>query len=416
MRGKFYIAVALLMFCLCRFAAAQPVEVAWELQNNAGGKGEFVQTDEQGYTYVVQSNANSISSLNVYDVFGDLVRTTPLGYIPVGLLVDYFAGTAFVSDGTSIHAYYWDGFVWTESGTGALLNYGCDAGGRVVIAFADSADGVTNIVTYPDGFNIGGKWSVSYLATAAQVDSEGNVLLVQHTGTPQNGNEIVTLYSESGSQLWTRSYAETLLEGQYFAGFVEDSFFDGYLLINGFHHPSTTDFHVEAIDPTNGASDLWESSTATGNIKLGATDDLNVYCELTTGQLVALETSVNNQVGGTVAWTINQPADQLTSAGGSGAIIGVYSATANAFEVLNYAFGSGQLASSQTVPAASASDEGSLVGGGVYTTYVGATGGTNSEEVVAKLIYQPAFKQSHFAELSCGRQLDPGRFHSYRTA
>ena len=168
-------------------------------------------------------------------------------------------------------------------------------------------------------------------------------------------------------------------------------------------------YQVEAIDPNNGASDQWMYSSTTGNVQLATADGGNVYLALNTGQLEALYTTSSGLTPGTVNWTINQKADQLTF-NMYGPLVGLYSSSANAFEVLNYSSMNGAWLSGQAIPTASAGDEGQFIcGGGADATYIGTTGGTSSKAVMAKLIYGYHLSKVVF-HFRRWRHLDFGRF------
>ncbi len=410
MKGISYLFASMLLAVLSSSASAQqyPGEVSWQLQHNAGGMGKFVQIDELGQTFVLEANSNSTSTINVYDAFGDLVGTRPLAFVATGFAIDPYADTEYVSHGQEVDAFYLDGETASSSDATSLLNFNNDGGGRAVAVWANTDEGTTDVSCIPNG----PRWKLSFVASSALVDSQGNVLVINEAGTFNKGTQTISFYSETGQQLWTRTYNHTSLQGQFIGGFVEDPDGVGYLIINGTGDiVNSVNYHIEAINPSDGGTDLWQTTDQPQNVTAAAVDDSNLYLELSSGQLFAISSqNTGNLQAGQTAWFLNQPADQLAINTG-GVIVGVYNSTANAYEVLNFYVVNGNRLSEELIPCASTSDEGMLIGGeNIYATYVGATGGSNSAAVVARLIFAGNLNRVVLPSSVVGGSSIPGDF------
>lgn len=398
MRTRIVALLSILLFaalpCLC---FSQTSEEAWLLTQDPGFKAQFVQTDYLGDVYVLEQNSKLQAAVKIYDMFGDLIRTIPYeGFdtAAIGLIVNPNDGTAVILFADAIWGSDWDGNAWAVSGGGQFLAAGTDYGGRGIGVFADTSSGVTRVRGTAGGLDPGINWYVPYVATNAYVTQEGYVVLVGVSGTAKSGTLTATGYDENGNTLWTRSFGYDSDNHVSIAGLVEDQLNSEYLVVNtsslidGYH------CYVECLDRANLNITLFTSSPITGTasmVAFGGNDILvagGFPSPFVAGFRVSPGPTSND--GGEIDFDVSQAADGLAY-NGSGPVVETYDSATSAVNVIGLSGTDGSVQSTISVPAATASDEGMIVGNSMIgyefepVIYAGNTGGTNSNCLIASI-------------------------------
>jgi hypothetical protein len=383
-------AIVLVLGCCCEFVNAQvAVEPAWQIINNPGAKATYAATDSLGDTYLVEQNSNSTAVMYILSPYQTLLKTYQIQGVVGGLVVDPASGTAAVSVSGSVQAFYWDGNGWRSSTAGTLIGFGMDDSGRVIMLNANPT--FTYLSSYA-GNSVGTLIKIPVVASGAYVDNMGRFLLTGSTGPISNTTSFANFYGEDGTLLWSRTFNRTFQFGESVAGFAEDGEGTGYLAINQTSINGSSTF-LEAIDPNNGANDVWDSAAVAGTTSLVCADSTKAYIAGSNGAMPFIAAYRNNENGQTLgaqAWLINDPAVQMVQ-NGSGPLVLSYDSTAAKATITNYDAETGALENTTGIAVPTSADLGRIVSTSPASAeYLGDTGGTSPEALIIRYVYGEA--------------------------
>ncbi len=379
----------------------QGPEISWQVNDYKFANPLFAQTDQLGHVYVVKQNPPSGSTypttLDIYDVSGNLISSTPFGGVSVAgaLAVDPFFGTAVIGFSNNFQALYWDGEDYEDYNQGfPLLAVGTDPLGRLVSVF--TANDTTIVYAFtPNGEGTPIQWSVPYTATGAKIDSQGNVLLLGASGTEQSSTNFAIFYSETGVNLWLRSYVSTEIQKTSIAAFVEDRLGNQYLVINHSESELHPECYVIEINPQDGTKDLWQSPNIAGSATLACNEfaQMLVAGQSPTQPFVAAVLYQNSvQTGGVIAWDVPQAADAMIDSY-VGPVVSHYDSTTKSVNLINLNSATGAVNSTLAIPASGPTSATGLVENGGQTNdggqveIIGSMGGSQPGTFVATVVY-----------------------------
>ncbi len=372
----------------------QTAEIGWTVTDPKFANAQYVQTDIDGNIYVFKQtpltgNAQA-STLDIYNIYGSLIRSTDLRGLSVGgMSVASETGTVVFDLASGYSVVDWNGYETGADLQVPPLATALDYYGNLIYVYTVVASNETVVVAQL-GFGRGYTWTAPFVATGAQIDSQGNVLLLGSTGNFESGTAFANFYNSEGASLWTRSFSTSIAGRNSIVGFESDYGMTQYLVINHSTTITNQNCYVIAIDPKDGSTNSWQSPNIPGSAtSTGLVDEQVVIAGQSTQPFVAaVADTMSAQTPGTVLWNVTQANDSLTVSGNS-PVVSHYDSGTKLLQITALDVSTGSATSTVSVLLPDSTDVGAISPGYRGVEFVGSTGGTSATARLVHVVYGP---------------------------